>query len=106
MFRNLSVLLPSLLVCVLFAEAGVRSISPSDLKGVTEKTHTKHLTIDPDFGVRPIMGKGRRNEFGTLVNSYSLEKPDNVERLLFSGDSVTRRAKIVESLRRLYGEEE
>ena len=112
MFQNLSILLTSSLACVLLADIGLGLLSPEsafdavrDLKGTREKTHRKHFTLDPDFGVRPIMGEGGYNEYGTLVNSYSLEKTNNAKRLLFSGDSVTRRGKIVEALRQLYGEE-
>ncbi len=64
------------------------------------------FTVDPDFGFRPIFGNGLYNEYGTKANNYSLEKPDGVTRLLFIGDSVTHRAKIIDSLQEIYGDEE
>jgi hypothetical protein len=54
--------------------------SPEDL--------SKLYTIDPDFGFRPILGSDRYNEYGTIKNTYRLEKPPGVIRLLFIGDSV------------------
>ena len=62
--------------------------------------------IDPEMGFMPILGNGfsRYSEYGTLENGYSIEKKPGVARVLFMGDSVTCRAKIVNALRRLYGE--
>lgn len=65
----------------------------------------KLFTIDPKFGFRPILGTGRYSEYGTKINTYSIEKRQNTERLLFIGDSVTYRGKIIDALRRLFGEE-
>src|SRR5262245_7368835 len=59
--------------------------------------------IDPDFGFRPILGSESYNRFGTLKNGYSEVKRPGVTRLLFIGDSVTRRAQIVDALRAQYG---
>jgi hypothetical protein len=61
------------------------------------------FTVDPNFGFRPILGSGRYTRFGTLANGYSETKRPGVTRLLFIGDSVTRRAQIVEALRAQYG---
>ena len=61
--------------------------------------------IDSDFGFRPVLGNSEYNVYGTLYNNYSFEKKENTKRLLFLGDSVTRRAKIIDALRESYGEE-
>jgi hypothetical protein len=62
-----------------------------------------NFIIDPDFGFRPTLGSGSYNRFGTLANGYSEAKRPGVTRLLFIGDSVTRRGQIVEALRAQYG---
>lgn len=62
-------------------------------------------TMDPAFGFRPILGTSSYNQFGTRPNHYSPEKRPGVERLLFIGDSVTHRGRIIEALRRIYGDE-
>lgn len=63
------------------------------------------FTIDEEFGFRPNLGNGIYNEYGTLQNSYKIEKSPHKVRLLFLGDSVTARGRIIEALRRIYGEE-
>lgn len=60
-------------------------------------------TTDPDLGYRPVLGRGGYNAFGTLVNAYEATKPPGVTRLLFLGDSVTRRGRIVAALAARYG---
>ncbi len=65
----------------------------------------KVFTVDPDFGFRPILGNDLYNEFGTLKNSYSIDRAPGVTRLLFIGDSVTSRGRIIDALKELYGEE-
>jgi hypothetical protein len=61
------------------------------------------FVVDSDFGFRPILGSGDYTRFGTLANNYSEAKRPGVTRLLFIGDSVTRRGQIVEALRAQYG---
>ena len=61
------------------------------------------FVVDPDFGFRPKLGSGSYTRFGTLANGYSETKRPGVTRLLFIGDSVTRRGQIVEALRAQYG---
>jgi lysophospholipase L1-like esterase len=66
---------------------------------------TRALTIDPDFGFRPILGNSIYTEYGTAVrDGYALEKPAGITRLLFIGDSVTARGKIIQALKKRYGE--
>lgn len=66
---------------------------------------TKVYTIDEDFGFRPILDGALYGEHGTLTNDYSIEKRSGIARVLFVGDSVTRRGRIVSALRRRYGDE-
>jgi len=66
---------------------------------------TKVYVIDEDFGFRPILDGALYDEHGTLRNDYSIEKRSGVARVLFIGDSVTRKGRIVAALRRLYGDE-
>jgi hypothetical protein len=67
---------------------------------------SKIYTIDPEMGFMPILGNGYSGytKYGTIQNGYSIEKRPGVTRLLFMGDSVTGRAKIVNALRHVYGE--
>jgi hypothetical protein len=59
--------------------------------------------LDPELGYRPVLGGPEYGPHGALANEYALAKPDNARRLLFLGDSVTRRAKIQEGLAELLG---
>jgi hypothetical protein len=60
------------------------------------------VTVDPDFGFRPILPNRQYSRFGTLKNDYPESKAPGLTRLLFIGDSVTRRGQIVEALRAHY----
>jgi len=67
------------------------------------------FTIDPEMGFRPEPGRGFTSRWGTLVGpgepvDGDVKRPGTV-RLLFAGDSVTRRGRIVRALRELYGNE-
>jgi hypothetical protein len=64
--------------------------------------HLSGFMLDPDFGFRPVFGRGGYTRFGTLENGYSEAKAEGITRLLFIGDSVTRRAQILEALRTRY----
>lgn len=59
---------------------------------------------DDECGYLPIIGRGEYGPHGCLPNDYDVEKPQG-RRLLFVGDSVTHRARIIKALRKLYGEE-
>ncbi|MEZ5966816.1 MAG: hypothetical protein R3F56_23455 [Planctomycetota bacterium] len=64
----------------------------------------RHIEPDPDLGYGPILGTDAYDQYGTLRNDYQLEKTKGVVRLLFIGDSVTSRGKIVAALRERCGE--
>ena len=70
----------------------------------SRKDLARVFTVDPEFGFRPILGNDLYNSYGTINNGYRLPRPPGVTRLLFMGDSVTARGRIVEALRRIRGE--
>jgi hypothetical protein len=103
----------SSIISILIAEGFLRLYKPySPLRAGSELPWmhknadvTKAFTVDPDFGFRPILGNNYYNEYGTKNNAYSINKRPNVKRLLFIGDSVTSRERIINGLRRIYGDE-
>lgn len=62
------------------------------------------FTIDSEFGFRPRLDSEVFSVYGTHRNEYPLSKTPDRERLLFVGDSVTARGRIIEALRELYGD--
>ena len=102
----------SIIFAVLLLEGFLRIRNTNSLFGAASELYwmreSKHdlthlFTIDPDFGFRPILENGVYNKFGTLCNHYTGEKNPNKLRLLFIGDSVTARGKIINELRKIYG---
>jgi len=63
------------------------------------------FTLDDALGYRPRLDGKYYNQYGTRTNGYPLEKQPQVRRLLFIGDSVTARGKIIDGLRDNYGED-
>jgi hypothetical protein len=61
-------------------------------------------TSDPHLGFRPVLGTDRYSQHGTATNDYAIQKRRGVARLLFIGDSVTARGRIVAAIRRRYGD--
>src|SRR5215813_5983087 len=61
------------------------------------------FVVDPDFGFRPVFDTDHYSAFGTLPNDYPLTKSNGKKRLLFIGDSVTRRGHIIDALKDEYG---
>ena len=112
-------ILISLFLGVSLAAAGfeiyLRLTRPGDTFGVARELPwmrrnrqdlSRVFTTDPAFGFRPILDGRLYSEFGTLVNNYPIERRPGVMRLLFIGDSVTARGKLVESLKKVYGMEQ
>jgi hypothetical protein len=62
------------------------------------------FVIDQRMGFRPRLPSPGYSEFGTIRNTYPLEKQPGRTRLLFVGDSVTARGRIVAAIRRCYGD--
>ena len=96
---------------LLLCEAGLRLWGPDELTS-TRKRHDAALPggqdgaleEDETLGYRPVPGGSLYAEHGALRNGYALEKTATSRRLLFLGDSVTRRAQIVAGLHAELGE--
>lgn len=72
-----------------------------------EASDEKHSMIveDPECGYLPVVGRGDYGPNGCLANDYDLDNKSG-RRVLFIGDSVTRRARIVKPLTELYAGKE
>jgi len=109
---NISLIVVSLISALLGLEILLRTFkrdsalhSAHTLPWMQDLYTEKPWIIDPDFGFRPVLGSRYYNEFGTQVNSYKLKKEESVKRLLFIGDSVTARARIINGIKHFYGDE-
>jgi hypothetical protein len=108
----------ALLAALLLGELGLRLWNPppvrlfdARLRGTpgervmtidpTYATHPRNgiYTQDRDLGYRPVLGGAEYAQHGARWNDYPLVKPPGVRRLLFLGDSVTQRARLLEALR-------
>ena len=105
------VCLASIVVGLVLAELVLRLVYPHaafgsarELSQFRGSPQTGRLfRIDPQFGFRPVLGTGLYNRYGTLTNDYPVAKSPGVRRILFLGDSVTARGRLVDALRRRYG---
>jgi hypothetical protein len=65
------------------------------------------MALDEELGFMPRIGKNEYyGLYGCVPNRYDVIDPGERQRLLFIGDSVTHRGKIIDSLKNLYGEED
>lgn len=62
------------------------------------------FTVSSEMGFRPKLGTELYSELGTLRNEYDFESRSDRTRLLFMGDSVTARGRIVAALRAVAGD--
>jgi len=98
-----------LVVGVVVGEVGLRWVKPPFSEGGILQSHFP-LGRDGDFladdecGFRPRLDGRTYNAEGCVRNAYRLERTPGRKRVLFLGDSVTRRGFIIDSLRKLYGE--
>ena len=109
---RLALLFFGLLLGLLVGELLLRRVG---LQTFTGATHPMDLGPDPlqvmalddELGFMPRIGpRERYGLYGCLPNDYDVNDRGNRRRLLFIGDSVTHRAKIVEALKKLYGEQD
>jgi len=79
----------------------------------SSREQDSQVVEDPEAGYLPLRGQGEYDQNGCLANSYQdngqtgdpVDRlPGQVQRLLFVGDSVTHRGKLIDQLRKLYGE--
>lgn len=103
------------ILALLGAELALRRWTPENVRAFAsertfhgqgrEEPDTATFTFDDELGYRPILGSALYNPHGTLRNDYSPEKPAGVRRLLFLGDSVTKRGMIQAGLREALGDQ-
>ncbi len=111
--RGLAILC-GLVIALFAAELAVRLRKPYTVgqagmrlplfSGDQEKVRSL-FNLDPDLGYVPIFGTDLYDDNGFLHNAYSIDDKEGRQRVLFLGDSVTRRGKIIAALRELYGTE-
>lgn len=109
---RLALLVLGLMLGLLVGELLLRRVG---LQTFTGATHPMDLGPDPlqvmeldeELGFMPRIGPEERyGLYGCLPNEYDVHDRGGRQRLLFIGDSVTHRAKIIEGLKKLYGEED
>ncbi len=112
LFINLLLLVLGVGVALLLLEGILRWYQQSpfvetavELSWMRDNPGYNIFTVDPEFGFRPILGNGLYNQYGTKENNYPFQKRPDVTRLLFIGDSVTHRAKIINAIKDIYGQE-
>lgn len=99
---------------LLAAEVVLHVAPPESLPEFTTEMHGEGsplnpgggaYTIDAELGYRPQLGGRLYAPTGALWNDYEPAKPEGVRRILFLGDSATRRGALVEGLRAAWGDE-
>lgn len=98
-----------LALALTLAEVGVRYAFPD---GGIPSAHLESTSLeqytsvheDAEAGYLPVLGRGEYDTRGFLKNDYDLRQRKG-KRLVFAGDSVTHRARLVNALRQSYGEE-
>jgi len=119
MFRvisNTSLFVFSSVFCLLLLEVGVRFVLQSAPELPADElpwfrrsaAAAREFRVDPELGFVPVIGGAKYDQFGTLRKpdriKYSSDK--NQHRVLFIGDSVTRRQKITKPLEAFYSQDE
>jgi hypothetical protein len=77
------------------------AIPAAHLDTATAEQHTS-VREDAEAGYLPILGQGEYDQNGVLKNTYQVSAKRG-RRILFAGDSVTHRARLVKALEKLYG---
>ncbi|TAJ03119.1 MAG: hypothetical protein EPO68_17630 [Planctomycetota bacterium] len=100
---------------VLAAELVLRAVQPDFLLRVAleaphppwEALHPKLglFALDDELAFVPVLGGPEYDRYGIRNNPYSIDKRPGVERVVFLGDSATKRGKIVAALRAEFGDE-
>lgn len=71
----------------------------------SSREQDSQVVEDPEAGYLPLRGRGEYDQNGCLANPYQVNLRHG-QRLLFVGDSVTHRGKLIQQLRKLYGEKD
>ena len=114
--KRLSILLVSTVLSLLAAEGALRILRPGPvgeilfridhLWGLDVSAGARALQRDSVLGYRPVLGGSLYDLHGARYNHYSLEKPTDKRRILFLGDSVTFRGRLIDAIAAEYGREE
>jgi hypothetical protein len=111
LLRRLFLLLFGLLLGVLAGELLTRQVGLQTFAGATHPMDLgpdplRVLALDEELGFMPRVGENEYyGLYGCLPNQYDVNDRGGRRRLLFIGDSVTHRGKIVDALREIYGDE-
>lgn len=94
---------------VVAGETALRILKPPAASGGIQQTRfpvgqLTDYTPDDECGYLPKINGAEYGAQGCIFNDYKLEKTPGKTRVLFMGDSVTHRGRILQSLRGLYGE--
>ena len=104
LFYNLLLVFGSLLVGVFILEYGLRTFYPFETFGAgTElpwmrKATNKFFKPDDAIGFRPAIGNSWYDKNGIVRKRYNPEDLDQPYKILFMGDSVTARGRIIKAL--------
>lgn len=95
---------------VVAGETALRILKPPAASGGIQQTRfpvgqLTDYTPDDECGYLPKINGENYGAQGCLYNDYRLEKKPGRLRVLFVGDSVTHRGRIIDALRKLYGED-
>lgn len=112
---RIMLLTAGLIVPLILVEGALRLAIPPDSLAVGEELeHFREnlqgirgaLQPDAELGYAPILGGRVYNEWGAHRNHYRVLKGPGVTRLMFIGDSVTARARVMRSLSQLLAGEQ
>ena len=112
LIRRVSLLLFGLLLGLLVGELITRQMGLQTFAGATHPMELgpdplRALELDDELGFMPRIGENQYyGLYGCLQNQYDVNDRGGRRRLLFIGDSVTHRGKIVDALRERYGDED
>lgn len=109
-------LLIGLGIGILALEVGLRIWAPDSLMGAGTKLQfaagaQKNFLPDDECGYIPVLGNGVYDRYGCRLDAgrqldnYDGEDRKGRHRILFVGDSVTRRERTMRALQKLYGDE-
>ena len=106
--KRLTLILLGVLMALGFVELCARAMvakdNPALAMPMADGTR-EQLYFDEKLGFFPRVGEGGEyGPNGCLANDYDVDNKGERRRILFIGDSVTHRGKIVEALRELYGD--
>lgn len=101
----------SLVVGIVLAEILLYAIDPHGGFGAARQLDwvrtggpeiDKSVLIDPELGLRPRLNHGLYNDYGTVANTYSIEKPPGTVRVLVLGSQAVFSGQFVEALHRFH----